>query len=341
MPYRKMHPNNRLCYLSNLIASVAKLSLIMRTALSLMAGQTASSLVNLVVLDYVRNSLYPPNFKAVTPTTKRPMSWGRALYAKLIEPLMSGIYAGDGRQLSLLATFPQMRQLEQKYGSLLAGLQQSQPSQTATGNKPTYPPFVTLPTGMGALIDTLADQLSQIDVRLETGVTYVQKSGTGYEITLADGTNCTTDQLILTTPAYVNSRLLQELDSELAQAHASKWAGRAPAGYVLLRVYMGRYGRPDVLQMTDDQLVEKARTELANRLQIHATPHLQRIYRWPRAMPQYTLGHLERLARIEERLQYHPGLYVAGAAYRGVGIPDCIAAGEAAAKIALAYKSRR
>jgi len=286
---------------------------------------------------------------------------GHEVYARLVEPLMSGIYAGDGRQLSLLATFPQMRQLERKYGSLLAGLQQSQPSQTTTENRPTYPPFVTLPTGMGALIDALADQLSQVDMRLETGVTHVQKNETGYKITLTDGTHCTTDQLILTTPAYVNSRLLQEMDPELAQAHAeipyassaiislaykvdeiapeyvlnlsesvaetassqlldgygyvipgaeesdvlactwtsSKWAGRAPEGYVLLRVYMGRYGRPDVLQLTDEQLVEKARTELANRLQIHATPHLQRIYRWPRAMPQYTLGHLGRLARIE------------------------------------------
>jgi protoporphyrinogen/coproporphyrinogen III oxidase len=58
------------------------------------------------------------------------------------------------------------------------------------------------------------------------------------------------------------------------------------------------------------------------------------VFRWPRAMPQYTLGHLERLATIERRLAGWPGLFVAGNAYRGVGIPDCIASGEAAAEAA-------
>jgi oxygen-dependent protoporphyrinogen oxidase len=64
---------------------------------------------------------------------------------------------------------------------------------------------------------------------------------------------------------------------------------------------------------------------------ITAPPILCRVFRWPRGMPQYTLGHLDRLTRIERRLAAFPGLYLAGNAYHGVGIPDCIASGEAAA----------
>ena len=59
---------------------------------------------------------------------------------------------------------------------------------------------------------------------------------------------------------------------------------------------------------------------------------LARVHRWPRGMPQYVLGHPELLARIDDSLATHPGLAVAGAAYRGVGIPDCIQSGELAAQ---------
>jgi oxygen-dependent protoporphyrinogen oxidase len=75
-----------------------------------------------------------------------------------------------------------------------------------------------------------------------------------------------------------------------------------------------------------------ARTELRDTLWIDAEPVLTRIHRWHKGMPQYTLGHLDRLAAIEARLEQHPRLALAGAAYRGVGIPDCIASGEAAAE---------
>ncbi|GIV95686.1 MAG: hypothetical protein KatS3mg057_0343 [Herpetosiphonaceae bacterium] len=116
---------------------------------------------------------------------------------------------------------------------------------------------------------------------------------------------------------------------------SSKWEGRAPEGFALLRVYLGRYGS-DVLQRSDEELLALAQAELKHTLNITATPQLCRIYRWPASMPQYTLGHPQRLAAIERRLATHPGLFVAGAAYRGVGIPDCIASGERAAEAVLA-----
>jgi oxygen-dependent protoporphyrinogen oxidase len=113
---------------------------------------------------------------------------------------------------------------------------------------------------------------------------------------------------------------------------SSKWEGRAPDGYALIRLYLGRYGSPDILANSDEQLLSLAKEELADTLKISAEPDFYRIYRWPNTMPQYNLGHLERLATINQRLTHHKGLFLAGAAYRGVGIPDCIHSGEEAAR---------
>lgn len=118
---------------------------------------------------------------------------------------------------------------------------------------------------------------------------------------------------------------------------SSKWEGRAPDGYALIRFYLGRYGSTDILANSDQQLLSLAKQELANTLNISAEPDFYRIYRWPNTMPQYNLGHLERLATINQRLTHHKGLFLAGAAYRGVGIPDCIHSGEEAARGIVKY----
>ena len=99
-----------------------------------------------------------------------------------------------------------------------------------------------------------------------------------------------------------------------------------------MRVYLGRFGRRDVTADSDEELVATASGEIAATLGPATGPILSRVHRWPRGMPQYVLGSLERLAVIERRVADHPGLALAGAAYRGVGLPDCIASGEAAAE---------
>ncbi|HEV2107106.1 MAG TPA: FAD-dependent oxidoreductase, partial [Thermomicrobiales bacterium] len=79
-----------------------------------------------------------------------------------------------------------------------------------------------------------------------------------------------------------------------------------------------------------------ARDEFRHVLGLTADPVIARVFRWPRGMPQYTLGHLDRVAIAETRLAAHPTLALAGNAYRGVGIPDCIRSGETAAESVLA-----
>ena len=110
-----------------------------------------------------------------------------------------------------------------------------------------------------------------------------------------------------------------------------KWPHRAPAGQVLIRCYVGGVGREAILQMTDTDLVARVRAELSVLCGITATPTFVEVNRWWKAMPQYTLGHLDRLTQLDAALSRYPGLVLTGAGYRGVGIPDCIRDGALAA----------
>ncbi len=116
---------------------------------------------------------------------------------------------------------------------------------------------------------------------------------------------------------------------------SSKWPGRAPDDQVLLRGFVGGARAPDLLDQGDDDLVERVHADLAGLLDIRGAPTLARVYRWMDANPQIEVGHLDRMAGIDAHLSSLPGLRIVGAAFRGVGIPDCVAAGRAAARAAL------
>lgn len=102
---------------------------------------------------------------------------------------------------------------------------------------------------------------------------------------------------------------------------------RAPAGHVLLRVMLGGSRRPEVLEWTRDALAQAARAELAPVLGITAEPVYQSVTTWPRAIAQYTGGHIERRAAIAAHVERHPGLAVCGTSYDGVSFADAIASG--------------
>ncbi len=110
-----------------------------------------------------------------------------------------------------------------------------------------------------------------------------------------------------------------------------KFPGRAPEGHELVRAFVGGALRPDLLGRDDAALVEVVRDELRTLAGITAVPELSRVHRHRVAMPQYLVGHLERVAAIEARAAALPALALAGAAYRGVGVPDCVRSGEGAA----------
>jgi len=293
--------------------------------------------------------------------------FGREAYDGLVEPLMTGIYGGDGEQLSLRATFPQLRAIEREHGSLLRGLTATSPGDA--------PPFLSLRGGMDVLVDALRGGFERTEVLAGRGAERVTRDESGYRVGLSDDEALAVDGVVMATPAHVTAELLAELDPELAAIHAEipyassvvvslgysradvvpldgygyvvpraeggdvlactwssqKWEHRAPEECVLVRVYLGRFGERDVTSDTDDELVAGGRGEIAF-LGVSARPVLTCVHRWPLGMPQYVVGHPDRLERIDSALAGHPGLALAGAAYRGVGIPDCIASGEAAAE---------
>ncbi len=111
-----------------------------------------------------------------------------------------------------------------------------------------------------------------------------------------------------------------------------KYPGRAPDGFVLLRAFLGGALGAEVLEEDDPALARRAADELAALLGIDGEPVLTRVARHPAAMPQYAVGHLDRVAALDARLGALPGLAVAGAAYHGVGIADCVRSGEASAE---------
>jgi oxygen-dependent protoporphyrinogen oxidase len=111
-----------------------------------------------------------------------------------------------------------------------------------------------------------------------------------------------------------------------------KFAGRAPAGQVVLRTFVGGALQPEFLQGTDDELVRLVRSELADILGVRGEPLFARVSRHERSMPQYYVGHRDRVAHIRSLLAGHPRLALAGNAFDGVGVPDCVQSGEAAAE---------
>ena len=313
---------------------------------------------------------------------------GREAFERMAQPLLSGIYAGDAGQLSLEATFPRLRQIEREHGSLVRGiLAQRRQRRTSVADRQQYTPFVSLRGGIGELVDALASQLEDVDIRLGTAVSGIeQRPGGGYRVRLSDGGTLEADILLLATPADVSAGLLAPVRPDLVallqaipyvssatitlayrQADVGKlgegrgfviprvenreltavtWASskfpyRAPEGLMLLRALVGRVGRESAVDLPDELILRLVREELWEMLGLTAEPVLSRIYRWHQALPQYVLGHLDRLAEIDRELADLPGLFLLGAAYRGVGIPDCIQSGNQEAKRALALLNER
>ena len=311
---------------------------------------------------------------------------GREALERIIEPLMTGIYAGDADQLSIRATFPRFPDMEREHGSLvrsMLGARRRRPA-PGMGERARWTPFVTLQGGLSELVQALTGRLSAVKVRLGRRVTAVRSCGTaqGYEVLVDGASPLKADAVVLATPAFGAAGLLEPLDATVAGmlgaipyastatvtlgfrragfSHdldgygfvipriegrallastwsSSKWDHRAPDGSVLIRAYLGGAGREAALERSDQELVELARADLRHVMGVTEEPVMARVFRWPRAMPQYLVGHLDRLAAIEERLARLPGVFVAGAAYRGVGIPDCIRDGLGSAERVRAY----
>ncbi|MBI3895941.1 MAG: protoporphyrinogen oxidase [Acidobacteria bacterium] len=121
----------------------------------------------------------------------------------------------------------------------------------------------------------------------------------------------------------------------------TKFSYRSAPGKLLLRCFLGGARNPSILEENDSRILEITLRELAEIMGVHAQPKFVRIFRWEKCMPQYAVGHLSRLEEISSLVAGHPGLFLAGNGYRGIGIPDCIQSSAAAASAAIQYLQSR
>lgn len=320
---------------------------------------------------------------------------GREPFENLIEPLMAGIYGGDATQLSLEATFPQLRKAEREHGGLIKGViaARAEAAKAASPNAASTPPmpaFTSFTTGTETLIRALDARLREAgaEIRLASPVTAVRpEPGDGrpaWRVVAGDDVAGTiADGVIFAAPAWATAPVLAALDADAGAAlgeipHSSialimlgfplaqvpdparlhghgyvvpraegrtimamswlsaKWRNRAPAGMALLRGFAGRSGQGEVFTRSDDDLILAMRTEVREVLGFEVDPTLAKVYRYENAMPQYTLGHMGRVRRVEAGIGRLPGIEIAGSSLHGVGIPDAILAGERAAEALLA-----
>ena len=306
---------------------------------------------------------------------------GRQVWERIVEPLVTGVYAGDGARLAVRATFPMLLDAEREHGSLIrAGLA----ARKAGRQPPPGPMFLTTAAGLGAIVTALGQALaSSADVRTGTQITALERTDDGgWAVHDRFGAVTTADAVVLATPAAAAAKLTRTLDGALTRELAAvesvsvatvsvvypedavtapidghgyvnprvegsrlvacsitstKFPARAREGSVLIRAHVGRVGEADPCALSDGELVEMVHRELAAKLGVSAPPTMTRVYRWPQAIPQYNVGHKDRVALIRARLTRLPGLAVAGATYRGIGIPDCISSGDEAAEAVLAH----
>ncbi|WP_199426281.1 protoporphyrinogen oxidase [Thermaerobacillus caldiproteolyticus] len=302
---------------------------------------------------------------------------GNEVVENLIEPLLSGIYAGDIDQLSLMATFPQFFHVEQKYGSLVLGTKRTTPK----AEKQRKGAFQTLKTGLQSLVDEVEKRLEPGSVIKGVRVETVERQGTKYRLWLSNGDVWTADSVIVATPhqtvptmfsdypffapfksvpstsvatvalAFSESAIEQDIDgtgfvvsrrsdytiTACTWTH-KKWPHTAPKGKALLRCYVGRPGDEAIVEQSDDEIVNVVMDDLNKIMRIAGRPEFSIVSRWKEAMPQYTVGHKERLEKVKANMtEALPGVFLAGSSYEGLGLPDCIDQGEEAVKKVLDY----
>ncbi|GAA0596389.1 protoporphyrinogen oxidase [Virgibacillus siamensis] len=305
--------------------------------------------------------------------------FGNELVENLIEPLLSGIYAGNIDDMSLMATFPNFYELEQEHRSLIKGLRKTTPKHKKSSGKKTGV-FFSFKGGLESMVDRLSEELGDV-VSLKTAIDHIEKKEHGYHLLLSDGDVYKADAVVLATPHYTVPKIFSQYDffnafhdvpatsvANVALAFDAsaikrdidgtgfvvsrnsdfritactwthkKWPNAAPDGKVLLRCYVGRPDDQSVVDMSDEEITKIVLHDLKKTMKITQEPEFSVISRWKNAMPQYTVGHNQRITNVRSAMEHElPGVYLAGSSYEGVGVPDCIGQGEQAVKEVLEF----
>lgn len=298
---------------------------------------------------------------------------GREAFEKLIDPMASGVFAGDARTMSLKSCFPRIHEVESEYGSLIRGLIKLQKAARREGRKDQPGPgpgglLTSFQGGMSVLTDALTVGLGS-RVRVRSAVRGISRSGSLYTIHLEDGSTEDFDALVLAAPAYAQAAMLADLAPGISRSlgeipypplavvclgyskekaghcldgfgflvpsrenrgilgtvvDSNVFPGRAPEGFVLFRAMVGGARSPGLAEVPEAQLLDRVRSDLKDIMGLASDPDFVSVYRHDKAIPQYLVGHSDRLAAIERQLEAFPGLLLSGNAFRGVSLNDCV-----------------
>jgi oxygen-dependent protoporphyrinogen oxidase len=302
---------------------------------------------------------------------------GREAADVLVDAMVTGIYAGDARRLSILSTFPRMRAMERDHGGLfraMSAARRATAGKAGAGTQNTGGPFgpggvlTSFAGGMQSVVRALAGVLGP-RLRCDANVTRIQRLGSGWRIEVDHGAPVEAERLVLACPSTQAAALVRSLDHALAElveriptapvavvalgwherdvAAVARGFGylvptrerlgilgtvfdswifpeRAPAGRVLWRTMIGGARDRGAIDLDDGALVQRALAAAGKLLGVTATPEMTAVVRHPRGIPQYPVGHQDRLTQIGDRLDRHPDLFLTGNSYRGVAMNACI-----------------
>ena len=286
---------------------------------------------------------------------------------RLLQPLVSGLYAGDPNQVSLPSAFPLIAAMERKQRSFMLAMRK----EFAAAKAKTAPRLSSFHNGLDELPSALAAHLGQ-DLRLDARILSVETDAVVYRIVVEEQGQTQTLEaraVVMALPAHVATSVLERLDGQVAATLAqipyvpvtlvhlgypvsalprpvdaygffvppseplrvlggifpSQFLrARTPEGFHLFSVRTGGARHPEAFTMPDAELVALADGELRGLLGLTAGPSFVHIVRHERALPQYTLGHMGRVAAIEESERRHPGLFFHGNAYHNAGVPELV-----------------
>ncbi|HML94661.1 MAG TPA: protoporphyrinogen oxidase [Thermodesulfobacteriota bacterium] len=313
--------------------------------------------------------------------------FGREAYEYLVEPLLSGIYAGDPETLSVRTALPVLAKMEEEYGSVTRGMKRNGASPGAPkGGREGGGRFAAFDRGMGTLVNALNSRLPDGTVKLRSRVKRIDALGGGFRVHTSGAAPIDCDAVIVALPAPEAALVAQGLDMELSLGlsrikyvsnvvinlayrksevphlpggsgflvpsperlpvlactfSSVKFSGRSPDDTVLFRIVAGGARNPGICGEEDGRLIDIAHGTLSPILGIKSAPVFGMVSRNPESTPHYAVGHGELVARIIERAGRFPSLRLAGNAYGGAGIPDCIRSGEKAALEIFRYVSER
>jgi oxygen-dependent protoporphyrinogen oxidase len=298
--------------------------------------------------------------------------YGQEAVDYLAEPLLSGVYGGDPADLSVNSTLTRFVDLERQYGSLTRGtLASRRPAGGGSLFRTLKGGLHDLVRALEARMSGV-ERLQGVvsSVRFVEGGHEVLLGGEWLpcrQLIIATPAWAAAELLaassaelrdLLAQVEYSSSMTValgyrdadlhqpltgfgflvpaKERESLVACTYVGrKFPHRTPEGISLLRCFLGGAGRAAVLGQSDEEVVAATRADLRRLVGVTAAPVFQSISRWPRSMAQYTVGHAGRIREIEERVKRHRGLHLIGNAYRGIGIPDCIALARETAKAVL------